>query len=432
MNRCEAVQSFTVVIPTRERCDTLEHTLRTCVMQDYDRLEILVSDNYSQDQTREVVESFRDSRIRYLNTGKRVNMPNNFEFALSHVKPQGYVIYIGDDDGLLPNAMRDLNAVIGETEASAIRWGFPRYFWPTIEHSEANRLIIPSLSRRITTRDSAARIREVIRFRATYGSLPALYLFSVVRYEVVERVKKLSSNGRFFNSSTPDAYSGFAIAGVVESYLNSKRPYTISGTSHHSLGASTLEDTTNRIPRRYFDEEDYPYHPSMVRCLSFYSSIVESFFQAREHIPSLKAFSPDMEELFSVMMSEAARRPERVYTEIKDAVLRMGELNEMPGAARRAVAEKPPRAPGLRSNLSGRNIGKALRFAKGVFREDYYKGMLYLDCAPFFVKNIYDASVLCHHILTLKDEGYLDPVAVIRSASRYVKTRVFSSKNRIG
>ena len=82
---------FTVVIPTRERCDTLEHTLRTCVMQEYTNLEIIVSDNYSQDHTREVVEYFKDSRIRYINTGKRISMSDNYEFALSHVKPNGYI-----------------------------------------------------------------------------------------------------------------------------------------------------------------------------------------------------------------------------------------------------------------------------------------------------------------------------------------------------
>lgn len=51
---------FTVVIPTRERCDTLEHAFHTCVIQDYDDLEIIVGDNFSQDRTRKVVESYKN------------------------------------------------------------------------------------------------------------------------------------------------------------------------------------------------------------------------------------------------------------------------------------------------------------------------------------------------------------------------------------
>jgi glycosyltransferase involved in cell wall biosynthesis len=34
MNRTEKTK-FTVIIPTRERCDVLESSLRTCVSQDY-------------------------------------------------------------------------------------------------------------------------------------------------------------------------------------------------------------------------------------------------------------------------------------------------------------------------------------------------------------------------------------------------------------
>ena len=42
---------FTVIVPTRERADTLHYCLQTIVRQKYDNLQILVSDNFSQDDT---------------------------------------------------------------------------------------------------------------------------------------------------------------------------------------------------------------------------------------------------------------------------------------------------------------------------------------------------------------------------------------------
>ena len=42
---------FTVIIPTRERAETLYYAIKTCVEQDYENLEIIVSDNASQDDT---------------------------------------------------------------------------------------------------------------------------------------------------------------------------------------------------------------------------------------------------------------------------------------------------------------------------------------------------------------------------------------------
>ena len=72
---------FTIIIPTRERCDTLYHTIRTCLNQTYKNYEIIVSDNFSQDDTKKIVTSFDDKRITYINTGKRCSMSENFEFA---------------------------------------------------------------------------------------------------------------------------------------------------------------------------------------------------------------------------------------------------------------------------------------------------------------------------------------------------------------
>lgn len=423
-------QRFTVVIPTRERCDTLEHTLRTCVMQDYDNLEILVSDNFSQDRTRDVVESFKDRRIRHLNTGKRLSMTDNFEFALSHVAPEGYVIFMGDDDGLLPNAIRGMNAVIIETSAPVLRWDVPRYFWPTIEHVDANRLVIPSLSSGIKRRDSATTIRDILRFKATYGSLPVMYLFSAVKYEVIGKIKNPS--GRFFHSCTPDVYSGFAIAGTVKDFIDSKRPYTIAGSSHHSTGANQLEGASGKAAQKFYGEENLPFHPSVVRCRSLAAITIEGFFQARDHLPSLREFSPDMEGLLSVMMLEAAARPPDAYMEIRDAVLRIGVLHDMSKAAQKAVAGNPIGAAGFGRKLTARNLGKVGRFVRSFFLEDLYKGGIFLDCTPFGVKNIHDASILCHHLLVLKDMNYLSSSAVIKSSTAYLRGLVYPRKTKTG
>ena len=102
---------LTVIIPTRERSDTLMHTLRTLVDQDYRDCEFIVSDNHSQDNTKQVVQDFSDPRICYINTGKRVSMSKNWEFALEHARGS-FVTYIGDDDGFIPGALSGAMAIL--------------------------------------------------------------------------------------------------------------------------------------------------------------------------------------------------------------------------------------------------------------------------------------------------------------------------------
>src|SRR5688572_18460689 len=109
---------FTIIVPTRDRPDTLVHTLKTCTMQDFERLEILVSDNHSQGATADVVAAVKDPRVRYIRTDRRIGMSQNWEFALGHID-DGFVLVVGDDDALLPNAIREISEILDETGCEA-------------------------------------------------------------------------------------------------------------------------------------------------------------------------------------------------------------------------------------------------------------------------------------------------------------------------
>src|SRR3954449_382929 len=119
---------MTIIIPTRERCDTLRWAIKTCVTQDYDDLEILISDNASTDATTDVIAEYDDTRIRYVNPGRRLGMSEHWEFAFSHVT-SGHLGVIGDDDGLLPGAIEDLARIIDPDRP--LIWPIQQYFWPS-------------------------------------------------------------------------------------------------------------------------------------------------------------------------------------------------------------------------------------------------------------------------------------------------------------
>ena len=414
---------FTVVIPTRERCDTLEHSLHTCVTQDYDNLEIIVSDNFSQDRTREVVEAYKDPRIRYINTGKRVGMTDNFEFALSHVKPEGYVIYIGDDDGLLPDAIRNINAVVNQTGAQVLRWDISHYVWPGIGNNSTGQLYIPFLGLGTTIRNPATTIQNVLSFKALYQSLPLIYMYSAVEYKVIRRIIDLS--GRFYHSMSPDVYSGFAIAGAIDSFVNSKRAYVIGGSSHHSTGASVSGLSASSKPiQQFLSEDNIAWHSSLVFNRSLNSCIIECFLQARDHLPFFQNYTLDMQQLLFKMMNEAAQKPQNIYIDIKDAVLQLGQMHDIPDAAQRAIAANPMKTPGSNRKLTVRNIIRAGYLVTRYFINDLRKGTILLDCSSLNVNNIYDASLLCDHILKLKEMNILGFSTVVKSSLANIKKMI--------
>ncbi len=77
---------FSVVIPTRERADTLRFALRTCLDQAFDDYEVIVSDNFSSPATRGVVDEAAAPKVRYVRTPEPVAMSTNWEFAVAHAR----------------------------------------------------------------------------------------------------------------------------------------------------------------------------------------------------------------------------------------------------------------------------------------------------------------------------------------------------------
>jgi len=277
---------ITVIIPTRERCDVLEKSLKTVTAQDYNNLEIIVSDNYSCDGTEDIVRSANDTRLKYLNTGKRVSMSHNWEFALSHVT-EGWVTIIGDDDGLLPCSLNKVAKIIQSTDVKAIRSSVCWYVWPSLTGKEFGSLSIPMRSG-YKVRDSTLWLSKVLSGRASYTELPMLYNGGYVSMSILEQIK--AKTGSFYRSCNPDVYSAVSISSSIDRYLYMNDPLAINGASRHSTGTSVFSNRTNRdlSPAYKFAlEGNIPFHEDLpLRSdggypLSLQATVYESYLQSK-------------------------------------------------------------------------------------------------------------------------------------------------------
>jgi GT2 family glycosyltransferase len=106
--------SVTVGIPTYSRFGYLKQAITSTLAQSYPELEILISQNPHQDsRVREEIADYcraiaeRDSRVRYEFHDQNMGQTGNFRWLVDHAQGD-YIILIGDDDRLLPNAINDL------------------------------------------------------------------------------------------------------------------------------------------------------------------------------------------------------------------------------------------------------------------------------------------------------------------------------------
>ncbi|MDF5724772.1 MAG: glycosyltransferase family 2 protein [Rhizonema sp. PD37] len=86
-----------IVIPTYNRPEYLKQAIASAVKQTYQNIEIIVCDNCSTENTQEIVESFRDSRIRFWRQPTNLGMFANQMYAFKMGKGK-YVASLHDDD----------------------------------------------------------------------------------------------------------------------------------------------------------------------------------------------------------------------------------------------------------------------------------------------------------------------------------------------
>ena len=243
---------FTILVPTRNRADTLAYCLKSIMAQDYPHLSVIVSDNKSVDHTKEIVEGISDPRVKYVSPPQSLSMRDNWEFALSHAQG-GWLSVLGDDDGLAPGALELVARVIEKYKVEAVTSSWCRYTWPGEGLSHANKLILP-FGAGVQIRDAKAWQQRVLSGAWRYIELPYLYTGGFVHRDVIDRFT--ASGIRFFNSVIPDVYSALAISCFVDKYAFICNPIALRGTSPHSTGASSFQSSTNEKPKNDFIEEN--------------------------------------------------------------------------------------------------------------------------------------------------------------------------------
>lgn len=366
---------ITVIIPTRERCDVLESSLRTAVSQDYENLEIIVSDNFSNDDTANVVRRANDRRIRYLNTGKRLSMSHNWEFALSRVD-DGWVTFMGDDDGLMPDAISSVADIIQTTQAKAIRSNFCTYDWPSASDSKHGQLIVP-LTKGLEMRKTDRWLAKVMHGHAKYNQLPMIYNGGFIHASVLRKIR--AKVGAFFQSTNPDVFSAIAIARSIESYAYTGTPLAISGTSRHSNGYSYFSTNSQRdeSPRNQFASEgNIPFHTSVPPCadgsmpLSLQVCVYEAYMQSESLGNHIANVSPTQQ--LKVILAKAGKH-RRSIMEWGAAFAKMHDID---------FAET------LRSSTLGRHQLQSREWIRKVYNAT---NSVITDTLP--IKNVHEASI---------------------------------------
>jgi FkbM family methyltransferase len=263
------IPKIVVLIPTRNRADTLASCLKTFERCSYQNLSVIVANNSSDDNTIDVVEAFSDSRFEVISTPKRVGMSLNFEFALQHVlahyDDDTFVVIIGDDDGVLNYGFEKIAEMLERFPRNeAFTWKYPGYSWPSVVDKVAPNILDVALSLGDATVKSSSQVfQKFVAGEVRYTELVRVY-HGLVK---VSLVRRLLRKGRLIYSMAPDIYLGVVATLSVKEIVEVPFPLTINGASGHSTGSLAVIGGKPRTKKSqaalFYEECNLDPHPSV-------------------------------------------------------------------------------------------------------------------------------------------------------------------------
>jgi glycosyltransferase involved in cell wall biosynthesis len=117
--------TVSVILPTYNRAKLIDRAIKSVLGQTYQDFELIIVDDGSNDNTKDVVNSFDDKRIRYVwhKENKGANAARNTGIAMARGK---YVAFQDSDDEWLPEKLEKQMRVFKNTSVGVVYTGFWR------------------------------------------------------------------------------------------------------------------------------------------------------------------------------------------------------------------------------------------------------------------------------------------------------------------
>ncbi len=406
---------ISVVIPTRERPETLRSCLAALAHHKSNRIEIVVQDNFSAVETLNVVLAAqkKDPRIRYSRAPFATSQRHNFELGLAAATGE-YMSIIGDDDGFCLGSLDWLVDHLSVTPADAVRWHLVHYVWPSLSTDQEGFVrIYTSHYYGGWRHGSAEHIAKATITAKNIGSWDNILIYhGMVSRKLYDRVRA-KSGGVFFPYLMPDVYAHNLIAFHCDNLLQVDNPVSIYGTSGHSAGVSwsrSMEDKSNEAAegQKWIKETNVDplaaksdWLPN-IRTLRYHDLRGLELANSYGLLP--EGTIVDRKFFIKAILDEIQKQPWTLSPWLNTKPLSAAD-RELFGIVKRHfahIAQKIPLAPPAKYAPDYPDTLLRVRFVDGQLKDDVEGAMLALQKVVSDGKSVYDISTHPHPILAAR------------------------------
>ena len=286
---------FSVVIPTRNRARLLRYALQSVLEQTFDDYEVVVSNNNSRDDTKAVVESVDNAKVRYVETDRTLAMPDHWEFALDQTRGQ-YVTYLCDDDAWSPTLLQRVADVMPTHRPKIIVVGTGLYYGQNwFDETRRNLLVIEPHSARTRECNSHETLQYIYRCGSIYDA-PRM-LNSFCHRESLMRIR--AETKRIFLLAPDYSFPAMTLT-RIPTWVFIDEPLRLQGIFAEGIGSTQVHnrgEPAQEFLREFGDTDIFKRMP--VKALLPTNYIAETLAMAKEMQPAeLAAFQIDWEQYF--------------------------------------------------------------------------------------------------------------------------------------
>jgi glycosyltransferase involved in cell wall biosynthesis len=229
---------LSVLLPTRNGGRLLDGCVRSVLEQECDDFELVVSDNASDQESRDILAQFvGDPRLKITRLEQPVGVTDNWNVALSNASGE-YLLLLGDDDYLLPGSCSRIMALLreyGDPEAlsyEAYGFAFPGSLPGHEASAYADPLFPPDPSLPAGGLIPAATRRDLALdvFRFTYR-----FCLNLQTTVIARRAADMMPDGPF-KPPFPDFYAIVALLLRAQRWAYSPERLVIVGIAPKSFG----------------------------------------------------------------------------------------------------------------------------------------------------------------------------------------------------
>ena len=233
----KASPKFSIIIPVRNGAKYLPSCLESICGQSYEDYELIISDDHSEDGTKEYLQTLTHPNIKIIEPPESLSMTEHWEWALSHAQGE-WLIFVGQDDGVQPYFFEladQLTKIAEHKKLRTITSQRAYYFWPGCEMTYGDNAVFYVATNRVEIRNFHYEAFKALMGIQTYFELPQMYTTSFFQKDLLDEAR-IKQDGKVFTCHPQDANLGAIASSLEKQYLFSAIPLGWVGTSPKSAG----------------------------------------------------------------------------------------------------------------------------------------------------------------------------------------------------